>query len=81
MINSFRGKHEFLSNFYPAKIELFGRTFTCSEAAYQAMKCWERAGEFENINGAAAKRLGGQVKIEESTPNCTTVPVLGNRCS
>ena len=37
-IDSFRGEHRFLSNFYPAVVEFEGMTYTTSEHAYQAAK-------------------------------------------
>lgn len=35
-IDSFRGEHEFLSNFYPAPVEYNGHVFQNNEAAFQA---------------------------------------------
>jgi len=38
MINSFRGKYYFLSNFYPSEILIGGKKYTTVEHTYQAMK-------------------------------------------
>lgn len=37
-IVSFRGDHFFLSNMYPAEVEVWGETFPSSEHAYQSAK-------------------------------------------
>lgn len=62
-ITSFRGPNAFLSNFYPAPIRLFKRTFDSSEILYQALKSNENIeavlDEFSNItNPVEAKRRG-----------------------
>lgn len=63
----FRREYAFLSNFYSCdiSIRLGSRCykFRNAEAAFQACKCPERAGEFEPLDGKSAKRLGRQVKI------------------
>lgn len=63
----FRDEFYFLSNMYPVPVtvNINGKdmTFDCSEAAFQAGKCAERAGEFLGIDGYAAKSLGRKVKI------------------
>ena len=38
-IDLFREEYEFLSNFYPAKMEYEGIIYRNAEAAYQAQKC------------------------------------------
>ena len=38
MINSFRGKYYFLSNFYPSEILINGKKYPTVEHAFQAMK-------------------------------------------
>ena len=62
----FRDDYYFLSNMYPTAIHVLFRnkhyTFSCNEAAYQAMKCPERIEEFTRINGYEAKRLGRRVQ-------------------
>jgi len=42
MINNFRGKYGFLSNFYPAEITIDSITYPTSEHAFQAMKVMDR---------------------------------------
>lgn len=63
----FKGKYSFLSNMYPALVTLTIRgkklTFECSEAAFQAMKCPEKARDFVGIDGCTAKRRGKQVPL------------------
>ena len=69
MIDSFRGEHRFLSNFYPAPVEFEGITYPTVEHAYQAAKTenplWrviilgcETAGE--------AKRCGRKVPLRKN---------------
>ena len=63
----FREKYWFLSNFYPCEIHLAidGERyhFLNAEAAYQAHKCPERAYEFQELSGKAAKMHGRCVAI------------------
>lgn len=59
----FRNEYFFLSNMYPAPITVGAYTFTCVEAAYQASKCFDRASEFTQLNGFAAKKLGRSVEM------------------
>lgn len=63
IINNFRDKYFFLSNFYPSKICINGFTFNSAEAAFQAMKCPSRIQEFINLPPNEAKRLGRKVKL------------------
>jgi len=42
-IDKFRGRYEFLSNFYPALIHYDGITYPSAEHAYQAAKCLDDA--------------------------------------
>lgn len=65
-IESFRGEYAFLSNFFPCQVNYMGKTYSCSEAAFQAQKCPERADEFTILNASEAKRLGRRVIITES---------------
>ena len=66
MIDSFRGEYRFLSNFYPAAVELYGETYPTVEHAYQAAKTNDPAAR-ERIRWAQrpgdAKRLGQSVQI------------------
>lgn len=66
VIDSFTGEYFFLSNFYECDVTLppYG-TFKSTEAAYQAMKCPERASEFLNLTPSEAKKLGRKVKLRE----------------
>lgn len=63
----FRKEYFFLSNFYtcPVTVEIEGKvyTFKNSEAAFQAHKCPAMAGEFVNLDGFNAKRLGSRVPL------------------
>lgn len=66
VINSFRGPHHFLSNFYPCEVVIYGWTFPSSEHAYQAMKAaypekyWPM---FLSGTPNQAKRLGKTIPI------------------
>lgn len=66
MINSFRNEYYFLSNFYPCKVKYYGFWFNSSEAAFQAMKCPERAEEFCILSPSDAKKLGQKVKLRDN---------------
>ena len=65
----FRGKYYFLSNMYPCPVtvDICGKAyvFTCSEAAFQAMKSPQDAVSFTGIDGYAAKRMGRRVKMDK----------------
>jgi len=63
MISSFRGKYNFLSNFFAAPVTYDGHLFGSNEAAFQAAKCPRRACEFCNLGPAAAKKLGRRVEL------------------
>lgn len=62
-INEFKGDNFFLSNFYEAPVEYQGLHFLNNEAAFQAMKCPQRAREFCKLNPSAAKKLGRSVDL------------------
>lgn len=66
-IDEFDGQYRFLSNFFMAPIEYDGFTFSCSEAAYQAMKSLDRAkrAEFVELDAFQAKRKGRSVKMRK----------------
>ena len=66
MINKFTDKYQFLSNFYPCKIEYQGKLYHSVEAAYQAQKCPEEADRFVNISAKEAKKLGKKVKLRQN---------------
>lgn len=63
VIDKFRDGNYFLSNFYPAPVTYNEMTFPNNEAAFQAMKCPERAFEFRTLNPVDAKRLGRKVSL------------------
>ena len=62
-INEFRGDYFFLSNFCHAEINYQGKTYWNNESAFQAMKCPQRADEFQELGPREAKRLGRSVKL------------------
>ena len=66
-VSMFRGTYRFLSNFYPAPLELDGLTYTCSEGAYQALKCAavEARAQFTGLEPLEAKNLGAWVYPRE----------------
>lgn len=63
----FKNNFYYLSNMFPCsvRVRISGHEyqFTCSEAAFQAVKCPERASEFTELDGYAAKRLGKKVQL------------------
>ncbi len=67
-ILKFSGEHRFLSNFYPAEVELDGLKYKSTEHAYQAAKTNDPA-ERRRIREAQkpgdAKRLGKQVTMRK----------------
>ena len=68
MINSFRDKYFFLSNFYPVEIKLDGIVYPNAETAFQAQKTLD-VGERRNFSmlkePVQAKRLGRKVKLRD----------------
>lgn len=66
MIESFSGEYRFLSNFYPAPVEIDGISYPTTEHAYQACKTQDRA-EAIRISKLAtagqAKRAGREVTL------------------
>ena len=61
VIDSFKGKNHFLSNFYHCDFEFEGLTYHTAEAAFQAQKCSsdeEKIKYTEVSNPVAAKRMG-----------------------
>lgn len=63
----FREEYYYLSNMFPCDVtvDIDGKpyTFTCVEAAFQAHKYPEKASEFTDINGFAAKKKGRRVPL------------------
>ena len=67
MINEFRGKYYFLSNFYSCKVEWEGLTYENNEAAFQSAKCikLEQRKNFLGLDPSSAKRKGRRVKLRD----------------
>lgn len=67
MINEFRGKYFFLSNFYAAPVTYKGIKYRNNEAAFQAQKVsdFEKQKEFSNLNPSEAKKKGRHVKLRK----------------
>lgn len=67
MINDFRYKYFFLSNFYMAPVEYNGIKYTNSEAAFQAQKTTDKAerAKFASMSPSDAKRAGRHVKLRK----------------
>lgn len=65
VINSFRGAHYFLSNFYEAPITYKGVTYQNAEAAFQAQKCLneEEKLPFSQYDPSKAKNMGRLVEL------------------
>lgn len=66
-IDRFREEHDFLSNFYPARVEYQGLIYQNAEAAFQAQKCRtdEEKSEFCGLPPNMAKKLGRQVELRD----------------
>lgn len=71
MINLFRGQFAFLSNMYNSPITLGGVTYTCAEAAFQAVKLEDKTqrSQFAGLSGSAAKALGRRVQLRKDWNN------------
>jgi ribA/ribD-fused uncharacterized protein len=71
MINSFRGKYFFLSNFYDKHFMFDGIIYKNAESAFQAQKTLNRNEKinFIGLSGAEAKRLGRKVKLRSDWNN------------
>jgi len=68
MINKFRGKYSFLSNFYNSPLEFEGRTYKTAEHAFQAAKTdleHEKNGIAGAWSPAQAKKLGKRIQIRK----------------
>ena len=65
MINEFRGKYYFLSNFYEAPVTYEGITYRNNEAAFQAAKVTDTnvREKFSNLDPSSAKRKGRHVQL------------------
>lgn len=67
VINSFDGDYEFLSNFYPCRVDWEGRIYQSSEGAYQSAKCVNESERdlFTSISAAQTKKLGRKIEVRE----------------
>jgi len=68
MIDSFRGKYRFLSNFYPSAITMEGITYPTVEHYFQAMKTTsitQRKEIAKASNPGSAKRLGRRILLRK----------------
>lgn len=65
MIDSFKGKYFFLSNFYEAPVEYDGLKYRNNEAAFQAQKTKSKADRqrFTMLDASSSKRLGRSVDL------------------
>jgi ribA/ribD-fused uncharacterized protein len=65
MIESFRGKNYFLSNFYYSPINFDGLRFKSVEAAFQAAKTTDLAikKSMQSLNPVQAKKLGRRLQL------------------
>jgi ribA/ribD-fused uncharacterized protein len=67
MITEFKGKYDFLSNFYESPVELKGLVFPTAEHAFQAAKAknpYDMLWVLESRTPGIAKRRGRQVEIK-----------------
>ena len=67
MINSFKDKYYFMSNFYECPVTYEGISYKNNEAAFQAQKCNDKAErqKFSNLNPTEAKKLGRTVNLRK----------------
>ena len=65
VINEFRGKYYFLSNFYTANVEYKGIKYLNNESAFQSckLKDIEKRKSFSHLNPSEAKRKGRRVQL------------------
>lgn len=65
MINNFRGKYFFLSNFYECEVTFEGITYQNTEAAFHAQKTLdvEERKQFATLNPSEAKRAGRKLNL------------------
>lgn len=68
-ILEFQGEHRWLSNFWPAKVEIYGMVYPTVENAYQAAKTYGKSkGSFRDVpfltcTPGQAKRLAREMSI------------------
>lgn len=65
IIDNFHGEYRWLSNFWPVKVVLDGRTYPSVEAAYQAAKTVspQERKPFEKMNPFEAKKAGRRITL------------------
>jgi ribA/ribD-fused uncharacterized protein len=65
MINNFRGKYFFLSNFYECEVTFEGITYQNTEAAFHAQKTLnvEERKKFATLNPSEAKKAGRKLNL------------------
>lgn len=68
MINDFRGKYFFLSNFYEAPVTWDGITYKNNEAAFQSAKVLDKGlrKEFATLDPSSAKKKGRHVQLRDN---------------
>lgn len=76
MINEFRGKYYFLSNFYSSPVTYEGLTYLNNEAAFQSAKTFSDRECFMNLDPSSAKKLAEEFSFDligkrRSTTLCT----------
>lgn len=80
-IESFQGEYQFLSNFWPAEVELDGQRYPTVEHAYQAAKTLH-SGQRRTIQTAPrpgiAKSMGKRVHLREDWNSDTKLAVMGD---
>lgn len=71
MIDKFSGKNRWLSNFWPAEVELDGVTYASVEHAYQAAKTTNNDDRalFHGISAGVAKKLSKKIKVRDDWDN------------
>lgn len=70
-INSFSGRHRFLSNFWPCKIRYGNLVYPSVEHAYQAAKTLNRDSKQEIAlvrNPGLVKHMGGRLRLRPDWP-------------
>lgn len=72
VIDSFRGKYFFLSNFYNAPVIYDDISYLNNEAAFQAQKVInkEERKNFSFLNPSEAKKLGRKVELRKDWEDC-----------
>lgn len=71
IIRRFRLEYDYLSNFYPACVQVDGLEYLSSEAAFQAAKCAKAEDRllFTELNSNDSKRLGHNIPVRPDWEN------------